>query len=107
VANVLANLGPCDGVMGSDNGTWVDRVERRALSAKAETAVGSLHGRLAESFSAVPLAGIAAVLAGGRLPARGEGGPPVNRFVQLITDYGGSVVGARVARMAERRPLTP
>jgi hypothetical protein len=67
-----------------------------------------MHGHIAETFSAGPLAAIAAVLLTGKLPAlfaapeKGLRGAArtdtrVRDFGVLCTDYAGPVAGCRVA----------
>lgn len=114
VRHVWSSLGRSCRVLCSANGTWVDDVERLGLRlsqccAGAEAPmVGAIQGHLAETFSVGPLAGLAGVLALGALPAwrlapppglrASAGTEPVTGFVQIATDYNGSVVGARLRR---------
>jgi hypothetical protein len=74
--------------------------------------VSSLYGHVAETFSAGPLAAVAAVLLTGRLPALFGAAPPglagarrdgarAPSFGVLCTDYTGLVSGCRIAA-AER-----
>ncbi|MDB5290347.1 MAG: putative 3-oxoacyl-[acyl-carrier-protein] synthase [Phycisphaerales bacterium] len=65
---VLQSLGEFPHVITSANGTWLDRLESSALRRGGERVVTSLAGHIAESFSVMPLAAIAAVLLTGRMP---------------------------------------
>jgi 3-oxoacyl-[acyl-carrier-protein] synthase II len=104
-ARVLAELSDPETVMSSANGTWIDRVEAGALRESAKRTgraakVSSLSGHIAECFSAGPIAAIAAVLLGGRLPpmlgtalATTE---KTREFAALATDYNGSISGVNI-----------
>jgi 3-oxoacyl-[acyl-carrier-protein] synthase II len=106
-ARVLRDLGAPAAVLASANGTWVDRVEAAAarISSKRagrEGSLSTLSGYFAETFSVTPLAGVAAVVLGKRLP--GGFGTDVfaesvasERFGVLCTDYTGAVAGVCVA----------
>lgn len=111
VMRVLRDLGQPGAVISSANGTWIDRAEAAALrhggsSAGNAATVSSIYGHLAETFSAGPLAAIAAVLLTGRIPAlfgagvsglRTAGAMEETRsFGVLCTDYTGLVSGCRV-----------
>jgi 3-oxoacyl-[acyl-carrier-protein] synthase II len=112
-ARVLCELGSPHFVVSSANGTWIDRAEAAALrhvgrKGAGEPVVSSLYGHFAETFSASPLAAVAAVLLTGRLPALfGTGAPGlrgarpgaerVGSFGVICTDYTGLVSGCRVA----------
>jgi 3-oxoacyl-[acyl-carrier-protein] synthase II len=58
---VVKKLGPLPLILGSSNGTWIDRVEDGGIASPG-VVTSSLYGRLAECFSVLPLAGIAAML---------------------------------------------
>ena len=110
---VLRDLGTPRFVVSSANGTWIDRAEAAALrhagrKGSAEPVVSAIYGHVAETFSAGPLAAIAAVLLTGRLPALfGTGAPGLRgarpgeerpaSFGVICTDYTGLVSGCRVA----------
>ena len=64
--DLLNRLGPARSVIGSANGTWVDRVEA-AASGKG-TPLATAYGYVAECYSALPLAGVAAALLTRELP---------------------------------------
>jgi 3-oxoacyl-[acyl-carrier-protein] synthase II len=113
-ARVLCDLGAPGFVISSANGTWVDRAEAAALrhvgrkGLAEQPVVSSVYGHVAETFSAGPLAAIAAVLLTGRLPALfGTGAPGLRgarsgaerpgSFGVICTDYTGLVSGCRVA----------
>jgi 3-oxoacyl-[acyl-carrier-protein] synthase II len=111
VHRVWWTLGCPEHVLLSANDTWIDDVERRALcrgGLPPSHRVSTIYGHLAECFAAGPLAGLAAVLATGTLPAwrlgavRGPhvaaGDECVHRFAVLATDYAGSVVGLLIRR---------
>jgi 3-oxoacyl-[acyl-carrier-protein] synthase II len=97
-------------VLSSANGTGLDRLESAALRTMGGAVVSSLAGHVAETFSAMPLAGIAAVLLSGRLPrllnprprrswirpTAGDECPEV--FGVLASDYQRLLSGARIAR---------
>jgi hypothetical protein len=107
---VLRGLGPARHVITSANGTWVDRAEAAALRGAAPVVVSSMYGHMAETFSVGPLAGIAAVLLTGRLPALFGPGPGgrgnvvastaavAPSFTVLCTDHVGLVSGCRIER---------
>jgi 3-oxoacyl-[acyl-carrier-protein] synthase II len=114
---VLAELGDPRHVLASANGTWIDRVESAALRHSARRAghravVSSPYGHLAETFSVNALAGIAAVLLTGHLPAllgpapaendieaaRQADHATVTTFAALSTDYTGLISAVKVGR---------
>jgi 3-oxoacyl-[acyl-carrier-protein] synthase II len=106
VTRVIRGLGPVDELVRSEGGLWVDRIEDRAvrrLDNETPPVVSSLYGRVAESFSAGPLAGVAAaVLNGGVVgPAAAvdDGGPARRpRSVGVIaSDVTGVVSGVRLS----------
>jgi 3-oxoacyl-[acyl-carrier-protein] synthase II len=91
VRTVLQRVGAGGLVIGSANGTWVDRVEAAAVR-RYGGAIWSPYGAIAECFSALPLAGIAAVL----LKSKAPGIAPAlqdRRFCSIATDYSGAVSG--------------
>ena len=112
-ARILRDLGHPATVVSSANGTWIDRAEAAALrlggrQGAIPPVVSSIYGHIAETFSAGPLAAIAAVLLTGHLPAlfgpgaaglRGAtgGSDRPASFAVLCTDYTGLVSGCRVA----------
>jgi 3-oxoacyl-[acyl-carrier-protein] synthase II len=114
VGRVIRGLGSPRHVVGSANGTWVDRAEaaalRQAARAGAPAVVSSLYGHIAETFSVGPLAAAAAVLLTGRLPALFGPGPgdrdrlvastgePASSFAVLCTDHVGLAGGCRIQR---------
>ena len=66
----MKSLGEVEGILASANGTWLDRMEAIALRRhRHRNLVSSLAGHLAETYSVMPLAGIAAVLLTGRMPS--------------------------------------
>ncbi len=102
------SLGRFDYVIGSANNTWIDRAEAIALAGTGIT-LGSIYGRIGEAFSVNPLAGLAAVLLTGRMPAlevpadehlRGihaaDGSERPNAVALMSTDYGGLTAATAV-----------
>ncbi|HZL37188.1 MAG TPA: beta-ketoacyl-[acyl-carrier-protein] synthase family protein [Tepidisphaeraceae bacterium] len=69
MADALACLGDVRHIIASANGTSLDRLESGALRRGPSRVVSSLSGHIAETFSVMPLAGIAAALLTGKLPA--------------------------------------
>jgi 3-oxoacyl-[acyl-carrier-protein] synthase II len=99
-ARVLTDLGTPGAVLGSGNGTRLDRIEAAAVRAAGKRAgreltMSTLEGAFAETFSVTPLLGVAAVLLGRGLPRAGSadlaGGVAV-----LCTDYTGTVSAVRL-----------
>jgi 3-oxoacyl-[acyl-carrier-protein] synthase II len=95
---VLRDLGDPALVIGSANGTWVDRVEAAAVKRSGRRAGGDVKlsspgDRFAETFSVTPLLGVAAALLGGR---RGDEGGPGGGVGVLCVDYSGAVAGVRI-----------
>jgi 3-oxoacyl-[acyl-carrier-protein] synthase II len=89
-ARVLCELGTPGSVIGSGNGTWIDRVESAAAKAAARRAgrdvsLTTLGDRFAETFSVTPLLGVAAAVLGRRRDA-----------AVLCTGYTGTVSAVRV-----------
>jgi 3-oxoacyl-[acyl-carrier-protein] synthase II len=80
--SILHQLGPFDRVVGSANGTWIDRIE----GAGAGREMRSPYGSIAESFSATPLAGLAGALL--LSPKEHE-----HRVGVIAADYSGAVSG--------------
>ncbi len=118
-AEVLGRIGAVPAVMASANCTSIDRLEMAALRQVAGPAtpltVSAIYGHVAECFSAMPLAAIAAVLLGGRLPPlvgggaaglaqRGEarqiqpagGDEQPREFGVLCSDYAGGISAVRI-----------
>jgi 3-oxoacyl-[acyl-carrier-protein] synthase II len=104
---VLRQLSDPAAVMSSANGAWLEQVEGGALRCSAErmgrsAKISSLGGYVAECFSAGPLAAIAAVLLGGKLPKpHGAAGAeafqePVENFASLATDHNGLIAGVSI-----------
>jgi hypothetical protein len=108
---VLKRLENPGHVLSSANGTWVDRAEYDGMVRQSkETCLSALYGHVAESFSAGPLLGIAAVLLTGRMPAllgdslceiesirKATGHERPGTFGVLCMDYTGLVSGAKIA----------
>jgi 3-oxoacyl-[acyl-carrier-protein] synthase II len=106
-AAVLQELGTPLQVICSAGGPTLDRAEAAAIrhTERSEMLVSSLHGHVAELFSATPLVGIAGALLSGRLPAmhaplfgpRGATGHErATDLAALCTDISGVASGVRV-----------
>ncbi|HWE97288.1 MAG TPA: beta-ketoacyl-[acyl-carrier-protein] synthase family protein [Tepidisphaeraceae bacterium] len=114
-ADVLRSLGDVSHVITSANGTWLDRLEAVALRHGGQRVVTSLAGHVAETFSVMPLAAIAAGLLTGRMPkllgdlrakagmrpATGDEQP--DEFAVLCSDYTRVLSAALVAFTGERK----
>jgi 3-oxoacyl-[acyl-carrier-protein] synthase II len=110
VRDVLTKLGTPPIVLGSSNGTWIDRAEEAGVARSGARLASSLYGRLAECFSVLPMAGIAAALLTGLSDplltsrrslgstATGNFDSPAGHFGSLATDYFGSVSGVALER---------
>ncbi|MCH8966521.1 MAG: hypothetical protein IID43_02495, partial [Planctomycetes bacterium] len=133
LSRVLAQIGQPSYVMGSANDTWLDRIEGAALRRAGgrlaiedsglsisksailnpqssifnrPPIVSSIYGHVAECFSVLPMAGLAAVLLSGRMPrcltprvpgvraACGDERP--DSIGILCTDYNGMISGIRI-----------
>lgn len=103
---MLDDLGQPDHLITSANSTWLGRMETAALNGSPRT-LTSLYGHIAETFSVMPLAAIAAVALTRRLPrlhgdmhsadgksSPGVGDEPPTRFGLLVTDPYGPIAGA-------------
>ena len=89
IARMLRELGDPANVIGSANGTWLDRVESDGVRmTRRDTAVSSLSRSVAETFSVTPLLAVAAALL-----QRQDAGV-------LCTDYSGTAAGVRVSGVA-------
>jgi 3-oxoacyl-[acyl-carrier-protein] synthase II len=107
VLRVLRQLGSPRNVMSSACATWIDRAEAAALRRCPELRrVSAIYGHIAESFSAGPLAALAAVLLAKRLPKligstqvenRASGDEPADSVAAICTDLTGAASGVRVA----------
>ncbi len=100
VARVLRDIGNPEIVLGSANGTWVDRVESTAtrLSARAagrNVMSTTLSPIFAETFSVTGLLGVASGLLARKLPGDIVCASPEG-FGVICTDYTGTVAGVRV-----------
>ncbi|HEX8523795.1 MAG TPA: beta-ketoacyl synthase N-terminal-like domain-containing protein, partial [Tepidisphaeraceae bacterium] len=108
-ARVLEELGHPAQIVTSANSSWVDRAELLGIRQTGRQAtVSSVYGHVAESFSVMPMIGIAATLVSRRLPrllaeldedrARSARGEPLERdFAVLCTDYTGVVSGVSLS----------
>jgi 3-oxoacyl-[acyl-carrier-protein] synthase II len=103
---VLNHLGQPAHVLSSACGTWIDRSEAAAVRRAGGRSVSSIYGHIAETFSASPLIGIAAVLLTRRLPKLFGQAPdallagsqqPIESFAAICTDFTGSVSGVKIA----------
>jgi 3-oxoacyl-[acyl-carrier-protein] synthase II len=118
VRDIVEQIGNPQFVLTSANGTWIDRAESAGLrQCGGDKVVSSLYGHFAESFSATPLAGIAAVLLSQRMPAllgdglRGvpglkpaAGAERPDLFAAICSDYAGSVSGISIAPVGRNSP---
>ena len=119
IREVWSGIGRPTHLMGSANDTWLDRVERLALSRRGVRGpdarapiVSSIYGHIGECFSAMPLAALAAVLVRGKLtrwclPERpgfraAHGDEECDHFGVMAADYAGAVVGVRVRAIPDR-----
>jgi len=93
-ALALGELGEKLPVMTSANGTWIDRVEEIVMRESGSPRYCTLGRRIAETFSAGPLAAVAAVLLTGEFP--GQVGA-VRNFAALATDYSGSQAAVSIS----------
>ncbi len=95
-------------IITSANGTWLDRLESAALGRCPGKVITSMAGRIAETYSVTPLAGIAAVLLTGAVPTGAgllrdagsdTGGEPkqVEQVMAMASDYTGILSAAIVA----------
>ncbi|HWB52960.1 MAG TPA: beta-ketoacyl-[acyl-carrier-protein] synthase family protein [Tepidisphaeraceae bacterium] len=92
--NVLEKLDPASLLLSSANATWIDRAEQIAAQGFSPMAkMRALYGQIAETFSATPLVGIAALLLNPQLfsPA------PVDHFAALCTGYSGTAAGTAIS----------
>jgi 3-oxoacyl-[acyl-carrier-protein] synthase II len=93
VTEALRAAGPTKFVINSANGTWLDRAEAVGmLRAKVHDSV-TMATHVAECFSAGPLIGIAAALAGRSLPGKSEA---VDEVTALCTDPTGVATAVRI-----------
>ncbi|HZK82243.1 MAG TPA: beta-ketoacyl-[acyl-carrier-protein] synthase family protein, partial [Humisphaera sp.] len=93
-------LGNVQGVLGSGNGTWIDRLESSLMRRHEGVPYASLSNRVAETFSVMPLAGIAALLLTGGVPGRATASQDTSRIERvgiLASDYTRIVSAAAVA----------
>ena len=106
VSRVLAELKNPSNVLSSACGTWIDRAESAAFRHGGNPRISTIYGHIAETFSASPLIGIAAVLLSGKMPTllgKGfienqfaeTGHEIVKTFAAICTDFTGCVSGVR------------
>jgi 3-oxoacyl-[acyl-carrier-protein] synthase II len=89
---VINQLGTSAALIGSANGTWLDRVESAAMRRCGVTPAVFMDGAMAETFSVGPLAAIAGYLGLSFDKQRGDKSVSV-----ICSDYGGNIRGIRVA----------
>jgi hypothetical protein len=89
-------------VLSSANGTWIDRLESLLLQHHEGIAVSSLCGRVAETFSVMPLAGIATLLLTGSVPGIAADAGRIERLGILATDYTRIVSAATISLESTR-----
>jgi hypothetical protein len=83
--HVFEKLERPDLVLGAGNGTWIDRIERIGFGAAT-----TMYGHIAECYSAMPLANLAATLL---RPAAAA-----TNVAVVACDYAGEVSGVRIER---------
>lgn len=105
---VLRDLGSPSHVLSSAAGTWLDEIEATAIRAVGSHAASSIYGHVAETFSATPLIGMAAVIAGKALPRllshptgagavpAADGSETIGEFAAICTDPTGLVSGVTI-----------
>ena len=91
VQSVVRQLGSASLLIGSSNGTWIDRAESASLKRGDSAKFWSPYGCVAECYSVIPLAGLAAALLAGELPQFAA-----SRFNVIASDYAGAVSGVAV-----------
>ncbi len=110
IGRVLTALGDPANILSSACGTWIDRAEANAINrSKGARRVSCVYGHIAETYSASPLAAIAAVLLRRALPRLAGGGWPdsgdvraadgtetIDAFAALCTDFTGAASGVGV-----------
>jgi len=107
--DLVNSLGDVRHIVSSANGTWLDRLEAIAIGHRNSKQVSSLSGHLAETYSVMPLAAIAAVLLTGQMPPLLGAGihservvSPMPRlptpFAVLCSDYTGLLSAATIER---------
>ncbi len=120
VSNVLSRVGTTSHIMTSANGTVLDRIEKTGIRRRIQKGtigaphVSSIYGYMAETFSVMPVASLAAVLLSGRMPnllgpatqlgshLQPSDNKPIDAFTVLCTDITGlaaSAVDSRVNQL--------
>ena len=111
VSELLEEIEAPRAIMSSANATWIDAQELAgirhfAAGREISPAISSMYGHLAETFSVMPLAGIAAGLLSGRLPRLWSSADVTNadgeadEFAVLCSDYTGVCSAASVRRIS-------
>jgi 3-oxoacyl-[acyl-carrier-protein] synthase II len=85
---IARSLREFDLLVTCSNGTWIDRVVEAAIPKSSPCELYSPYGHVAECFSAMPLAGIAAALLT----------PKAASVAALAADYAGAVSGVSMER---------
>jgi 3-oxoacyl-[acyl-carrier-protein] synthase II len=91
--SVIRQLGSASLLIGSSNGTWIDRAESASIRHAPSIKFWSPYGSVAECYSVTPLAGLSAALLAGELPQFAAG-----RSNVIASDYAGAVSGVAVER---------
>ena len=91
VGQALRDVGQQSNILSSACGTWLDRAETAGMG---EAKSASLSGSVAETFSAGPLIGIAATIAGRHLPGVATA---IDQFAALCTDATGVATAVGVS----------
>ncbi len=111
VSELLEEIEAPRAIMSSANATWIDAhelagIRHFAAGREISPAISSMYGHLAETFSVMPLAGIAAGLLSGRLPRLWSSADVTNadgeadEFAVLCSDYRGVCSAASVRRIS-------
>ncbi len=108
IAELLKQIDAPPAVLSSAAGVWLDRLEADALSSAGVKSVSSIAGYVAETFSATPLMGTAAVLAARSLPrllsyptglgsmSAADGSQKLDRFAAICSDPTGIASGVTI-----------
>ena len=97
-------------VLSSASGTWIDRAEEAAIRRDGGARlVSAMYGHIAETFSALPLAGLAAAMLTRKMPALLGGGweggeriraatgeETIDSVTAICTDFTGAVSGVGI-----------
>jgi 3-oxoacyl-(acyl-carrier-protein) synthase len=106
---ILKELKNPANILSSASGTWIDRAEAAAIRrAGGARIVSAIYGHISETFSALPLVGLAAAMLTGKMPAllgggwdggeiRGAGGnEEIDAVTAICTGFTGAVSGVSI-----------